>query len=205
VEDSNPGVYLVDSDGKTIFHEPYRHAHYGWVARHVSRVPGLHPHTSDDHKEEDHRPIFLPDGSHWLNLTDWQASNFVPVHWEEGPEVVFIIRKENKRIVRLKETGEIEDVPGGKLPESARFGRNQCCADIIGDYRENIVTTDKATHSLIVLANPTVATRRGYSPYESFEYRHDRSQHGSGYYIYLSPPYTATPGEARSGESFRDS
>ena len=36
----------------------------------------------------------------------------------------------------------------------------------------------------------TVADRRGYSPWDTFEYRHDRSQFGSGYYIYLSPPET---------------
>ena len=42
--------------------------------------------------------------------------------------------------------------------------------------------------ALIVLANPTVNTRRGYSPWDDFEYRHDRSQLGSGYYIYISPP-----------------
>jgi hypothetical protein len=35
-----------------------------------------------------------------------------------------------------------------------------------------------------------VAQQRGYSPYNDFGYRHDRSQHGSGYYIYLSPPDT---------------
>ena len=44
---------------------------------------------------------------------------------------------------------------------------------------------------LVVLSNPTLAHRRGTSPVEDFEYRHDRSQTGSGYYIYLSPPDTA--------------
>lgn len=193
------GVYFVDSQGKTIFKEPYRHAHYGWIARHTSKVPGLQPHTAEDARyeygaaqagarEQGHFPIFLPDGSHWLNLTEWQRKNFVPVHWDAGPEVVFIIRKENKRVVRLLDTGQIEDVPDGKLPEGGQYGRNLGCADVIGDFRENIVTIDHQRQRLMVLANPTVCKARGYSPYDDFEYRHDRSRHGGGYYIYLSPP-----------------
>ncbi len=190
VESNNPGVYLVDKYGKTIFKEEFRHAHYGWIARHTARVPGLQPHTAEDARrdQQDHFPIFLPDGSHWLNLTDWQRKNFVPVHWDEGPEVVFIIRKEDKRIVRLMENGEIENLPDGKLPEGGEYGRNLLCADVIGDFRENIVTVDTERDRLMVLVNPTIAHHRGYSPYTNFEYQHDRSQHGSGYYIYLSPP-----------------
>ena len=42
----------------------------------------------------------------------------------------------------------------------------------------------------IVLTNPTPAEHRGTSPYTDFAYRHDQSQHGSGYYVYLSPPDT---------------
>jgi hypothetical protein len=200
VESNNPGVYLVDKDGRTIFKETFRHAHYGWVAKHTAKVAGLQPHAAEDARLEyrgtenirasEHFPIFMADGRHWLNLTDWQRKNFVPVHWDEGSEVVFAIRKENKRIVRLLESGEIEDLPEGKLPEGGEYGRNLACADVLGDYRENIVTVDRERNRLIVLANPTLAHRRGYSPYQDFDYRHDRSQHGSGYYIYISPPDT---------------
>jgi hypothetical protein len=201
VEKHNTGVYLVDVDGQTIFKEAFRHAHYGWIARHAPGIPGLHPHTAEDARhrfgavgdgmrEEGHFPIFLPDGAHWLNLTDWQRKNFVPVHWDEGPSVVFAIRKENKRLVRLLEDGEIEDLLNGELPEGGQYGRNLACADVVGDYRENIVTVDTVRHRLIVLANATLAHHRGHSPYDDFSYRHDRSQHGSGYYIYLSPPDT---------------
>jgi hypothetical protein len=191
----------VDNRGRTIFKEPFRHAHYGWVARHTTAVPGLQPHTAEDARheygaagagvrEQGHFPIFLPDGSHWLNLTDWQRKNFVPVHWDAGGEVVFIIRKEAKRVVRLLKTGQIEDLPEGKLPEGGQYGRNLPCADIVGDFRENVVAVDATRNRLMVLMNPTPARCRGFSPYDHFEYRHDRSQHGSGYYIYLSPPDT---------------
>lgn len=199
VESGGPGVYLVDRDGATLFKEPFRHAHYGWLARHAPGVPGLHPHTAEDARheyggagagmrEEGHFPIYLPDGSHWLNLTDWQRKNFVPVHWDEGREVVFVIRKENKRVVRLLPSGEMEDLADGKLPEGGQYGRNLACVDVLGDFRENIVTVDVEGNRLIVLANPTPAARRAGSPWEDFAYRHDRSQFGSGYYIYLSPP-----------------
>ena len=202
VESDNPGVYLVDYRGRTIFKEAFRHAHYGWVARHTASVPGLQPHTAEDARHEygaadagarreGHFPIFLPDGSHWLNLTEWQRKNLVPVHWDAGPEVVFIVRKDDKRIVRLLPTGQIEDVPEGGLPAGGRYGRNLACADVVGDFRENIVAIDGECHRLMVLANPTPCAVRGYSPWADFEYRHDRSQHGSGYYIYLSPPDTA--------------
>ena len=201
VEKDNPGVYLIDKDGRTLFSEPFRHAHYGWLARHAAGVPGLHPHTAEDARhefggagagirEEEHFPIFLPDGTHWLNLTDWQRKNLVPVQWGEGETITFIIRKKNKRLVRLLESGKIEDLLEGKLPEGGEYGRNLACADIVGDFRENVVAVDVDRHCLMVLANPTPAQARGYSPYEDFSYRHDRSQHGSGYYVYLAPPIT---------------
>ncbi len=196
--DGNPGVYLVDCEGRTIFKEPFRHAHFGWIARHTEEVPGLQPHTAEDARaeygagdagmrEKEHNPIFLPDGTHWLDLTEWQRKNFVPVQWDAGPRTVFIVRKEN-RIVRLLDDGAIEDICD--LPAGGRYGRNLLCADLAGDYRENIATLDRERDRLIVLANPEPAGRRGYSPYTDFDYRHDRSQHGSGYYIYVAPPLT---------------
>lgn len=202
VESHNPGVYLVDNQGRTVFKEAFRHAHYGWVARHTAEFPGLQPHAAEEARheygaaaagvrEEGHFPIFLPDGRHWANLSDWQRKNFVPVHWEEGPEVVFAIRKGDKRIVRFHQSGEMEELAEGRLLEGGEYGRNLVCADVIGDFRENIVTFDAERHRLVVLANPTLTTRRAYSPCEDFAYRHDRSQHASGYYVYLSPPYQA--------------
>jgi hypothetical protein len=201
VEKLNPGVYLVDKDGQTLFKRPYRHAHYGWVARHAPDVPGLHPHTAEDARAEhgavgagmraqQHNPIFLPDSTEWLNLSEWQRKNFVPVHWAEGPLVSFAIRKENKRVVQLLPNGEIQELPQNKLPEGGVYGRNLACVDVLGDYRENIVTIDRDRHTLMVLVNPTLAHSRGYSPLDDFAYRHDRSQFGSGYYVYLSPPNT---------------
>ena len=104
--------------------------------------------------------------------------------------MVFIVRKEDKRVVRLSADGEMTDLADGNLPEGGKYERNLGCVDVLGDYRENIVTVDMERRALIVLANPTVSTSRGHSPWDDFEYRHDRSQLGSGYYIYISPPGT---------------
>jgi hypothetical protein len=44
---------------------------------------------------------------------------------------------------------------------------------------------DTERDRLIVLVNPIVTHHRGYSPYISFDYYHDRSQHDSGYYTMI--------------------
>jgi rhamnogalacturonan endolyase len=196
VERDNPGVYLVDKDGATIFSEPYRHAHFGWIAKLTDENPGLQLHCSEDARHEygaakagmrekanAHFPVFLNDGTHWLELTNDQRKALMPVQWNEG-HTVFVDRKKN-RIVSLSRSGKARTLL--ELPPGARFGRNLLLADIVGDFRENIVTVDRDTNELIVLANAVPATQRKASPMESFYYRHDRSQHGSGYYMYVPP------------------
>lgn len=207
VEKLNQAVYLVDKDGHTLWKEKFRHAHYGWIARHAPNVPGLHPHAAEDARQEygaadqgmrevQHNPIFLPDGSHWMNLTEWQRKRLFPVHWDGGPTVTFAVRKENQRVVRLHHSGDIEDPPDGKLPDDVYLGLNTICADVMGDYRENLVSfrpigsATERRYALSVLSNPAANPQRGRSPMDHFEYRHDRSQFGSGYYRYISPPIT---------------
>ncbi|MGJ3242166.1 MAG: PQQ-binding-like beta-propeller repeat protein [Opitutales bacterium] len=198
VEAGNPGVYCVDGPtGETIFKEPYRHAHYGWIGRHHSQTPGLHPHTAEDARaeygdstfmrEKEHNPVFAPDGSHLQNLSEWQRKCFVPVHWDGGPNTAFVDRKTNT-LHRFNDDGTNEPFEIQGLPSGARFGRNLLAYDVAGDYRENIVTIDDERDRLLVLANPTPNPRRARSPLGDLGYRHDRSQTGSGYYIYLAPP-----------------
>ncbi len=193
VESGNPGAYFVNNQGRTIFKEPFQHAHFGWIARHTTEHPGLQMHVAQDARkgmrELEHNPVFLPDGSHWLDLTDWQRKNFVPVQWDGGPVTVFIVRKVN-RLVRLLPTGEVEPVAPGGLPPGGRYD-GPVRSDILGDYREEIVAIDVEGDRLIVLTNTEPASRRGRSPTDDFDYRHDRSQVGSGYYRYLAPPLTA--------------
>ncbi|MFW5787599.1 MAG: hypothetical protein ACOCV3_04980 [Halanaerobiales bacterium] len=189
VESHNPGVYLVDYEGNTIFKEEYAHAHFGWLAKHTVEYKGLQMQASEDKRHgnnKEHHPVFLRDGTHWINLTDYQSKNLMPVQWDEGLETVFIHRK-HKKIVSLDKEGELHSVPQGELPEKGRYGRNILLADIVGDFRENIVTVDKENNELVVITNPAIAETKKLSPKEKFYYRHDRSQHGSGYYMYTPP------------------
>jgi hypothetical protein len=94
-------------------------------------------------------------------------------------------------MVSLDKSGTVRTVL--ELPKGAHFGRNLLLADIVGDFREDIVTVDRDTDELILLANTTVATQRRASSMDSFYYRHDRSQHGSGYYMYV-PPHEGADG-----------
>ena len=49
------------------------------------------------------------------------VEDLVPIHWDEGPEVVFVIRKENKRLARLKENWDMEDLPEGVYQPKAGY------------------------------------------------------------------------------------
>jgi len=195
VERGNPGVYLVDKDGATLWKEPYRHAHYGWIAKLTESEPGLQLHCAEDARHEygaadagmrgaGHFPVFRGDGSHLIELDDAKRKSLMPVQWEDGPLTVFVDRK-RKEIVRLREDGSTETIES--LPPGVRLGRNLVHADVVGDHRENIVTIDEDTCELVVLANTRPTASRRPSPMESSYYRHDRSQHGSGYYMYVPP------------------
>ncbi|MFP4521405.1 MAG: hypothetical protein ACLFQK_04595 [Fibrobacterota bacterium] len=189
VESNNPGVYLVDSSGKTIFKEKYSHAHFGWIAKHTTEAEGLQEHAAEDRREktnEEHHPIFLNDGTHWLGLTNEQSRDLMPVQWDGGERTVFVHRKK-KKIVAVNKDGTLSDIPGGKLVDSGRYARNLICADLIGDYRANIATIDKESGEIVVLQNTEPLNKKKISPMSSFYYRHDRSQHGSGYYMYVPP------------------
>ncbi len=189
VESHSPGVYLVDSGGRTIFKEPFDHAHFGWIAKHTAEYPGLQLHAAEDrrsHTNHVHHPVFLHDGRHWAELTNEQSRDLMPVQWDAGEETVFIHRR-NHEIVRYKPDGSLEPVPLGTLPPHGLWERNIVCADIVGDYREDIVTVDSHSNELIGITNTALNPARKLSPMESFSYRHDRSQHGSGYYLYVAP------------------
>ncbi len=188
VENENPGVYLVDNTGKTIWKEPFAHAHFGWIARHTPDGEQLQIHAAEDRRDktnEEHHPIFMPDGSHWANLTNDLSRDLMPIQWDEGKQTRFIHRR-YKQIVRLNQDLSLEPVKGGKLPEAARLQRNLLTIDALGDHRENIVTIDEQHNEIIVLANPVEITTSQVSPLENFLYIHDRSQIGSGYYLYLA-------------------
>ncbi len=191
VESENPGVYLVGSDGRTVWKHPFAHAHIGWVGRYEGCGDKLMIHAAEKGAREhegDAFPIYHPDGSVWMHLTRRQGHKFTPVGgWSADGTIRFIHRKD-KRIVRLLGADREEPVPGGEMPAGGVYGRNMACVDIVGDYRENIAGIDRDRRTIFVAINTARAGRRALSPTESFEYRHDRSQLGSGYYTSICPP-----------------
>lgn len=186
VEKDNPGVYLVDSQGKTLWHVPFDHAHWSWIGRYEIGGDALMIHAAEKGDRE-YFPIFYPDGQEWLEITPHQAHRYAAIGWEADGITCFAHRKE-KQIVRLDENGQPIPIEGSELPAGTQFGRWQICADLIGDFRENFACVDYEKGTFFVAQNPRPAGKRALSPMEDFNYRHERSQLGSGYYTYIAPP-----------------
>ncbi len=178
---------LVDAEGRTVFQEDFEHAHYGWIARYA---PGLLPHVADKPKTG-HHPVFLPDGSHWLVLSHTQARRFEPIHWS-GDGLADFVRRDLTRLVKLLPDGSEEPLEGGGLPPGGRYARNNLMVDVLGDYREELATFDDERDTFFVASNPLPPLKVEATPFSDLSYAHDRSQHGSGYYIYTSPPERAS-------------
>jgi hypothetical protein len=191
VESDGAGVYLVDCEGRTIWHRPFGHAHIGWVGRYAGCGDQLMIHAAE--KGERDRdpgafPILFPDGREWTQLSRRQAHKFSPAGGWAGDGNMCFIHRDDKRLVRFAGIDRDEPVEGGELPAGGKYGRNTVTVDIAGDFRENIAGIDGERKTLFVATNPIPADKRARSPLESFEYRHERSQLGSGYYTYICPP-----------------
>lgn len=191
VEKENPGLYMVDATGKTLWKVPFGHAHWSWVGRYDLSGTGTPDERLMIHAAEkgarEFFPIFFPDGRQWIELTRHQAHRYAAIGWEADGTTCFAHRKDFC-IYRLDEQGQPMRLPGSELPPGSLFGRWQICADLIGDFRENFGCIDYANGTFFVAQNPRPAGRRARSPQEDFGYRHERAQLGSGYYTYIAPP-----------------
>ena len=186
VEKENPGVYLVDSQGQTLWKVPFGHAHWSWIGRYDVGGDALMIHAAEK-GEREYFPVFFPDGREWLELTRQQAHRYAAVGWAADGVTCFAHRKD-MRIYRLDSQGQPIPIEGSELPAGSQFGRWQVCADLIGDFRENFACIDYDKGTFFVAQNPQPAGRRALSPMEDFTYRHERRQLGSGYYTYIAPP-----------------
>lgn len=186
VEKQNPGVYMVDAQGRTLWKVPFGHAHWSWIGRYPVGGDQLMIHAAEK-GEREYFPIFFPDGREWMELTRHQAHRFAAVGWSADGNMCFAHRKEF-RIYTLDEAGNQVALPGSDLPPGTKFGRHQVAADLIGDFRENFAAVDYAKGTLFVAQNPMPAGCRAPSPTEDATYRHERNQLGSGYYTYIAPP-----------------
>jgi hypothetical protein len=186
VEKNNPGVYMVDANGATLWNVPFGHAHWSWIGRYPVGGDQLMIHAAEK-GEREYFPIFYPDGREWLELTRHQAHRFAAVGWSADGFICFAHRKEH-RIYTLDSEGNQVAIPDSELPAGALFGRHQVAVDLIGDYRENFGAIDYEKGTFFVAQNPLPAGHRALSPIEDFTYRHERNQLGSGYYTYIAPP-----------------
>jgi hypothetical protein len=188
VENHNPGAYLLGSDGRTLWHEPFEHAHFGWIGKQDHQTPGLQPHAAEDRRndarrgEPDHFPLFNRDGSHWAELSERQRKAYVPVAWVGDGLTDFIDRKQH-RVVRIDR--QANETLLAELPASLRIGRNLVCYAEGDDQRESIITVDRQRDELVAVRCGAAPAGEPHAvPRHSFAYRHDRSQTGSGYYLY---------------------
>lgn len=188
VEGHNPGVYLVGADGATLWKEPFGHAHFGWIGKQDPDLPGLQPHAAEDARRADaatrragHFPIFTATGAHWCALSDRQRKAYMPVAWRGDGLTDFIDRK-TKRVVRLARDGG--EAVLAELPAGIRLDRNLLRYAEGDDGRESIITVDERDNRLVALRAPAPSPPGGLTPRASRAYRHDRSQTGSGYYLY---------------------
>ena len=190
VEKENPGVYLVNAQGETLWKVPFGHAHWSWIGHYDLDGSGTPDARFMIHAAEkganEYFPIFYPDGRQWLELTRHQAHRYAAVGWEADGATCFAHRKDFC-IYRLDAQGQEIRLPGSELPTGSLFGRWQICADLIGDFRENFGCIDYEKGTFFVAQNPNPAGRRARSPQADFGYRHERAQLGSGYYTYIAP------------------
>jgi hypothetical protein len=131
VEKDNPGAYLVDKDGQTIWKVPFGHAHWSWIGRYAGQVDRLMIHAAEKGKLL-YFPIFSPDGNEWMRLTKRQAHRFAAVGWNADGTIAFA-RRDACHIVRINEAGEEVVIPGSDLPTGSNFGRVQLAMDLVGD------------------------------------------------------------------------
>ncbi|HRW08510.1 MAG TPA: hypothetical protein P5121_25585 [Caldilineaceae bacterium] len=192
VEKENPGVYLVNAQGQTLWKVPFGHAHWSWIGRYALDESGKPDERLMIHAAEkgelEYFPVFYPNGREWIELTRHQAHRYAAIGWEADGTTCFAHRKDFC-IYRLDAQGNEIRLPGSELPTGSLFGRWQIAADIIGDFRENFGCIDYDKGTFFVAQNPNPAGRRAYSPQEDFGYRHERAQLGSGYYTYIAPPW----------------
>lgn len=192
VEKDNPGVYLVNAQGETIWKVPFGHAHWSWIGRYDLDGSGKPDERLMIHAAEkgelEYFPVFYPNGSEWIELTRHQAHRYAAIGWEADATTCFAHRKDFC-IYRLDAQGNEIRLPGSELPTGSLFGRWQIAADLIGDFRENFGCIDYEKGTFFVAQNPNPARHRTYSPQDDFRYRHERAQLGSGYYTYIAPPF----------------
>jgi hypothetical protein len=134
------GAYLVDAGtGKIIWKvnredDPrWSHAHMGWVANIWAGSPGMEILTNRDGHDAKDQVLFAADGKILMNPfpPGWR-----PVNWTGG-EARDLLSSDGRRLGRFNGSGV--EVVSGVSPSEGAGGSCGISADLVGDYRDEIV------------------------------------------------------------------
>ncbi len=169
------GAYLVDADtGKILWklnaeEDPrWVHAHTGWAADIWADSPGVEMLTNRDGHLRRELVLFAADGK---ILADPFPRGWQPVNWTGGP-VRDLMTGDGRKIGRFDGRTVVE-LQGVQAVEKSGGGCRMV-ADLIGDYRDEIVCTgktDSGAPAVFVYSNITPAARREVTRTAQREYR----------------------------------
>lgn len=186
---THAGAYLVDaSTGKVHWKlnredDPrWSHAHVGWAADILESSPGIEMMTNRDGHEAKETVIFSAKGE---VLMQGFPARYRPVNWSGGA-ARDLIAPDSKELARF-DGKQVTPVPGAApSAESCRFVMS---ADLLGDYRDEVVCAAKAPDGrevFRILTNTSDAGKRELTRTASREYRLWLARNiGAGYASYF--------------------
>lgn len=183
------GAYLVDAEtGKVIWKvnreddARWSHAHMGWVADVDPASPGMEMLTNRDGHTAKDQVLFAADGNILLNPF---PPGWYPVNWTGGP-VRDLMSSDGSTLARLR-GGRVEELGSG--PNAGGKGRCRMVADLLGDYRDEIVCTGETAAggpAILVYTNTAPTARQELTRTASREYRIWMARNiGGGYASYF--------------------
>lgn len=174
VEDNtNAGTYVVDADtGKVIWKvnredDPrWTHAHTGWVADIMADSPGMEMLTNrDGHLNRD---TVLFDAQGKVLMSPW-IGGWTPVNWLGGDKKEMM--SNNGRQLGYFNGKTFDQLPDPGPNEGT--GRVMYAADLMGDYRDELITTATINNrqAVVIYTNTTPIQKRGVTRLADHEYR----------------------------------
>ena len=190
VEDNtNAGAYVVDaSTGKVIWKQNreedvrWTHAHTGWVADISAEHPGLEMMTNRDGHLARDTLLLGADGKELLSPF---PRGFRPINWLGGTTRE-IMTEGGRRLMRF-DGKNFKEIEGVAAPVEGN-GRVLVSADLCGDFRDEVVTTEIVDTRPVVkiYTNVTPITRREVTRLADREYRMWLARNlGAGYGQYF--------------------
>ncbi len=185
------GAYLVEAKtGKVIWKvnredDPrWTHAHTGWAADIWAGSPGIEMLTNRDGHEAKDLVLFSAGGKILMNPF---PQGWMPVTWEGNATRELMTRNGNS----LGKFDGRDVAAAGSAPPNPGKGNCPMVADIVGDYRDEVVCTGPASDggtAIFVYTNTTPLARSAVTPTAGRQYRLWMARNmGGGYPSYFEP------------------